>query len=147
CSAPIVHFLTAGRVIVSGRGQAGGAVRKRERGTSMAQPLRIDGETAFFPIIGHPIGQVKSPASLSQIMADRGHNGMVVPIHVLPEDLPGWLAQAAAVQNCPGIVVTVPHKAPCLAFCSRVTARARAAGAVNIMLRRDGGWIGDATDG
>jgi len=113
----------------------------------MAQPLRIDGETAFFPIIGHPIGQVKSPASLSQIMADRGHNGMVVPIHVLPEDLPGWLAQAAAVQNCPGIVVTVPHKAPCLAFCSRVTARARAAGAVNIMLRRDGGWIGDATDG
>ncbi|WP_313353163.1 shikimate dehydrogenase [Paracoccus sp. (in: a-proteobacteria)] len=113
----------------------------------MAQPLRIDGETRFFPIIGHPIGQVKSPASLSQIMADRGFNGMVVPIHVLPQDLRDWLAQAAAVQNCPGIVVTVPHKGPCLEFCTHLTARARASGAVNIMIRRDSGWIGDATDG
>ncbi|WP_237168558.1 shikimate dehydrogenase family protein [Paracoccus shandongensis] len=113
----------------------------------MTQMLRIDGETLVFPIIGHPIGQVKSPASLSGIMADRGFNGMVVPIHVLPGDLPGWLAQARAMQNCPGIVVTVPHKGACLDACARVTDRARASGAVNIMIREGGDWIGDATDG
>lgn len=62
----------------------------------MTQMLRIDGETMVFPIIGHPIGQVKSPASLSRIMAERGFNGMVVPIHVLPGICPaGWRRPAS----------------------------------------------------
>ncbi|MFV0491698.1 MAG: shikimate dehydrogenase family protein [Pseudorhodobacter sp.] len=113
----------------------------------MSKPLRIDGETAFFPIVGHPIAQVKSPGGLSQIMADRGFNGMVVPIHVLPEDLSDWMSQAATVQNCPGFVVTVPHKGPSLKFCARVSKRAQAANAVNIMIRDSDGWVGDATDG
>ncbi|RWR29291.1 shikimate dehydrogenase [Sinirhodobacter populi] len=113
----------------------------------MPQPLRIDGETRFFPIIGHPIGQVKSPSSLSQIMADRDYNGMVVPVHVLPADLPGWLASAKKVANCDGIVITVPHKTPCMDFCDRISPRAKAAGAVNIMIRDGADWIGDATDG
>lgn len=113
----------------------------------MTAVLRIDGETRIFPIIGHPIGQVKSPDSLSRIMAGRGFNGMVVPAHVLPEDLGGWLAQAGAVRNCGGIVVTVPHKAACLGACARATARARASGAVNIMVRDGDDWVGDATDG
>lgn len=113
----------------------------------MTQVLRIDGETLVFPIIGHPIAQVKSPTALSQIMAARGFNGMVVPAQILPRDLAGWLAQAHALQNCRGIVVTVPHKTACLGFCTRATARARASGAVNIMIRDGDGWIGDATDG
>ncbi|MDD2867865.1 shikimate dehydrogenase [Neomegalonema sp.] len=110
-------------------------------------PLRVDGETRIFPIIGHPIGQVKSPAALSALMAERGFNGLVIPAHVLPEDLPGWLAQARALRNCDGIVVTVPHKAACLGSCARATARALASGAVNIMIRDGEDWIGDATDG
>ncbi|MDO5604004.1 MAG: shikimate dehydrogenase [Paracoccus sp. (in: a-proteobacteria)] len=113
----------------------------------MTTPLRINGETAIFPIIGHPVGQVKSPAALSQIMADRGFNGMVVPVHLLPEDLPRWLSQAGTVQNCPGFIVTVPFKSACLDFCTGVTARARASGAVNIVIRDGDGWMGDATDG
>ncbi|GEO84815.1 MULTISPECIES: shikimate dehydrogenase family protein [Alphaproteobacteria] len=113
----------------------------------MKQQISVDGETRIFPIIGHPIGQVKSPASLSQIMADRGFNGLVVPLHILPEDLSGWLAQAKAMRNVNGIVITVPHKVPCLAFCARASDRAKASGAVNIMIREDDHWIGDATDG
>lgn len=113
----------------------------------VTQQIRVDGETKVFPIIGHPIGQVKSPASLSQIMADRGFNGIVVPIHIMPDDLSGWLAQAAAMRNVDGIVVTVPHKVPCLAFCARVSERAKASDAVNIMIRDGDDWIGDATDG
>ncbi|MFT3691168.1 shikimate dehydrogenase family protein [Paenirhodobacter sp.] len=109
--------------------------------------LRIDGETRFLPIIGHPIGQVKSPAALSRIMAERGYNGVVVPLDVPPAVLPGWMAAARQVENCDGIVITVPLKAPCMAFCDRVSDRARAAGAVNIMIREGGQWLGDATDG
>ncbi|WP_244631174.1 shikimate dehydrogenase [Aureimonas sp. ME7] len=113
----------------------------------MTLPLRIDGETRIFPIIGHPIAQVKSPASLSAIMADRGFNGLVVPAHVMPDDLEGWLSHALALRNCDGIVVTVPHKVACLAFCAHVTERAKASGAVNIMIRDGEEWVGDATDG
>lgn len=113
----------------------------------MTGPLKIDGETMIFPIIGHPVGQVKSPASLSRIMADHGYNGIVIPVDLLPEEVSGWLAQAHAMRNCPGIVVTVPHKASCLDACARVSARARAAGAVNIMIRDGDDWVGDATDG
>lgn len=51
------------------------------------------------------------------------------------------------MRNSPGIVVTVPHKTPCLDACARVTDRTRASGAVNIMIRDGGDWIGDATDG
>ncbi|MBD3763861.1 MAG: shikimate dehydrogenase [Rhodobacterales bacterium] len=112
-----------------------------------APPIRLDGETRIFPILGHPIGQVKSPAALTAIMAERGFNGLVVPLHILPQALDGWLGQAAAMRNVDGIVITVPHKAAALAHCARVSARGRAAGAVNILIREGDGWAGDATDG
>lgn len=113
----------------------------------MGADIKVDGETMVFPIIGHPIGQVKSPASLSQIMAARGFNGIVVPIDIEPTDLPAWLSNARAMRNVGGIIVTVPHKVACLDFCERVSARAKASGAVNIMIREGDHWIGDATDG
>lgn len=113
----------------------------------MTAALKIDGETQLFPILGHPVAQVKSPASLSAIMAERDFNGLVVPFDILPENLTAWLAQAGAVRNVGGLVITVPHKVPCLAFCTRVSDRARASGAVNIMIRDGESWIGDATDG
>lgn len=113
----------------------------------MSSALRIDGETLVFPIVGHPIGQVKSPTVLSEIMAERGYNGIVVPVHVLPQDLSTWLSHVSTMRNCRGLVATVPHKGTCLEFCARVTPRAKTAGAVNIMIRDGDDWIGDATDG
>ncbi len=89
---------------------------------------------------------MKSSASLRQIMADRDDNGMAVPVNVRPEDLPGWLAAANKACNCDGIVITVPLKVPCMDFCERVSARAIAAGAVNIMIRDGGDWVSDATE-
>lgn len=113
----------------------------------MTKPITVNGETKVFPIIGHPIGQVKSPGALSQIMAEHGFNGIVVPIDIRPEDLEGWLAQAKTMRNVAGIVATVPHKVPCLAVCNAVSDRAKAADAVNVMIRDGDTWIGDATDG
>ncbi|MEI4485976.1 shikimate dehydrogenase [Frigidibacter sp. MR17.14] len=109
---------------------------------------QIDGETLLYPIAGHPIGQVKSPTHLSALMARDAINALVIPAHVLPGDLGPWLESLERWQNVPGVVLTVPHKAAGLAFCSRVSKRARAASAVNILVRDPrGGWTGDATDG
>lgn len=110
--------------------------------------IRIDGETVIFPIVGDPIAQVKSPALLSRIMAKRGFNGLVIPIHVSPDALADFVNCARGLHNIEGIIVTVPHKPASLQFCDHLTERARFAGSVNIM-RRDqkGGWSGDNTDG
>lgn len=110
-------------------------------------PLRLDGETRLFLIVGHPTAQVKSPAALSAILAHRGQNALVVPVDVRPDDLGRVIDAAGATLNVDGIVVTVPHKGAALPHCARVTPRAKAAGAVNVMVRDGHGWAGDATDG
>jgi len=110
--------------------------------------LSISGATRLFPIYGDPIAQVKSPAGLSAILAARGIDALVVPIHVTAADLPAFVDGARRARNIDGMVVTVPHKPASLALCDRVTERARYAGSVNIMRRQpDGSWAGDNTDG
>ena len=53
--------------------------------------VRLDGETRLFPIIGDPIGQVKSPAMLTEILVRRGVNALVVHAHVASADVPAWM--------------------------------------------------------
>lgn len=110
--------------------------------------IMLDGETKLFPIIGDPIAQVKSPALLTGIMNARGVNGMVVPCHVPASDVPLFFAGLKAVQNCGGLVVTVPHKGAMISFCDNPSERAAFIGSVNVMRRRsDDTWTGDNTDG
>lgn len=110
--------------------------------------LRLDGETRLFPILGDPIGQVKSPALLSAILVGRGANALVVPMHVGPADLAATVTTLKSVRNVEGLIATVPHKAATLALCDAPSERARYAGSVNVMRRRaDGTWAGDNTDG
>lgn len=110
--------------------------------------VRLDGETRVFFIVGDPIAQVKSPASLTQKMVDGGANALLVPIHVAQEALADFVAAVKQAQNVDGIIVTVPHKPAALAFCDQITDRARYAGSTNVMVRRaDGKWLGDNTDG
>jgi shikimate dehydrogenase len=90
---------------------------------------------------------VKSPAHLSAALAARGVNALVVPAHVLPPDLPAFMAAMAATRNVDGVIATVPHKQAVLAHCLRATERVRYAGAANVLRRTAGGWEGDHTDG
>jgi shikimate dehydrogenase len=108
----------------------------------------LSGATRVFFIVGDPIAQVKSPAGVTRMLRERGTDAVVVPAHVVPADLPAWVAASAAMRNCDGIIVTVPHKFAVLPLCRDVTAQARSIGAINVM-RRDasGTWFGDMLDG
>ena len=55
--------------------------------------------------------------------------------------------QAFAAAGGAGLNLTVPHKTTVIAYCHELTPRARAAGAVNTLLRTARGWCGDNTDG
>lgn len=110
--------------------------------------LRLDGETRLYIIVGDPIGQVKSPAFLSEIMAGRGVNALVVPAHVSAADLAPFVASVKLMQNLDGIVVTVPHKFAMLDYCDAPTDRAAFIGSVNVLRRLpDGRFDGDNLDG
>lgn len=110
--------------------------------------MTLNGETRLFPIIGDPIAQVRSPQFLSAILAQRGVNALVPPLHVKPADLPALMAVLASTQNVDGVVVTIPHKVSALAYCTQVSERAVFVGSVNIMRKLpDGGFVGDNVDG
>jgi shikimate dehydrogenase len=109
--------------------------------------IGLSGETQVVFIIGDPIAQVKSPSLLSARFAARGVNTLVVPGHVAPADVAGFMTGLDVLQNAPGLVITVPHKQAVLPYCARVTERARYAGSVNVMRRIGQDWIGDNTDG
>ena len=110
--------------------------------------VRLDGETRIFPIIGDPIGQVKSPALLTAIMVERGVNAMVIPVHIASADVPVYMDALKRTQNVDGLVITVPHKFAALGHVDLPTERATFAGSCNVMRRlADGRWFGDNTDG
>lgn len=107
-----------------------------------------NGATRLHVIVGDPIAQVKSPAGVTASFARRGRNAALVPAHVAPQDLDGFLQGIGPMRNLDGVVVTVPHKFACFRHCGTTTERARLLGAVNVMRRNaDGSWHGDMLDG
>ena len=114
----------------------------------MDQPIRIDGTTRLFVIVGDPIVQVKSPSVYSQLFADRGLPAVLVPLHVLRADMDALGPQLALIHNLDGIIVTAPYKVTLCSLCSSLGPAAQCVGAVNALRRRtDGGWHGDLFDG
>lgn len=110
--------------------------------------VTLTGETVLFPIAGDPIGQVKSPGLLTDILVARGINGLVIPTHVTAAAYPAFVAAMKTTRNVRGLIATVPHKQATLALCDFPTERAEFAGSVNVMHKReDGTWEGDNTDG
>ena len=107
----------------------------------------LSGATRLYVIVGDPIAQVKSPGAMTAGFASRGHDAVLVPVHVQPQDFPSFMAAASQIQNLDGIIATMPHKIASRQFCASVSPRADFLGAVNIMRRRAGGWHGEMVDG
>lgn len=110
--------------------------------------LHIDGATRLFIIVGDPIVQVKSPTVYTRLFAERGINAVMVPMHVLPDDMPALRPLLGGIRNLDGILVTAPYKASLMGLASTLGPAARCVGAVNALRRNpDGGWHGDLFDG
>jgi shikimate dehydrogenase len=106
------------------------------------------GATKIIPLLGHPIAQTKSPYGMTRGFAARGVDAIVVPVHVLPEHVAGYLDALDHVENLGGVMATVPHKFALCAHADTVTDRAAFFGSANVM-RRDaaGRWRADMLDG
>lgn len=108
----------------------------------------ITGHSRIYGILADPIHHVKAPQLMNPVFEAQGFDGVMVPIHVKPEDLGTVLAGLRAQQNFGGFVATVPHKQAMVAHCDELTDAARAIGAVNIVQRLpDGRLRGGMLDG
>ena len=108
----------------------------------------VTGRTRLLGILADPIGHVKTPEVMNDLLRKHGVDAVLVPFHVAPERLEAVVDGLRSVTNFGGFIATVPHKTTMLPLCDRVTDAARAVGAVNCVRREaDGTMVGAALDG
>ena len=109
---------------------------------------QLSGATRLYPIIGDPVKYAESPIRLTTAFADRGHNGLCIPMQIREGDLDAVMTGLTAISNVDGLLVTMPHKSPAIAYCTTSSERARMLEVVSVMRRNpDGTWHGDMLDG
>ena len=97
-----------------------------------------------YAVIGHPVSHSLSPRIHAAFSRQTG-----IALDYTAIDAEDFEAALQAFGDAGGVGanVTLPHKQRAAAACSVLSARARRAGAVNTLIRRDDGWHGDNTDG
>ncbi len=102
--------------------------------------------TDRYAVIGNPISHSRSPYIHTRFAAQTGQD---LTYEALLAPLDGFVAtvQAFSAAAGRGMNVTVPFKEQAFRLATRLSARARAAGAVNTLQFSDGEIYGDNTDG
>lgn len=100
----------------------------------------------LFGVIGDPIAHSMSPAMHNDAFTRLGIDGYYHPFHITPNDL-ATAVQGMKVIGIQGFNVTIPHKSAIMPLLDQVDPLAKAIGAVNTVVRENGGWTGYNTDG
>lgn len=107
--------------------------------------MNVDGKTSVCGLIGNPVEHTLSPMIHNTLAERLGHDLVYVPFLVEG----GKVAQAVAgadALNIRGLNVTVPYKSEVIENLQDIDALARDIGAVNTLVRTDGGYKGYNTD-
>lgn len=107
--------------------------------------IYVEGTTAVYGLIGDPVEHTLSPLIHNTLARLTGQDMVYVPYRVSPEDV-GDAIRGAYALGIQGLNVTVPHKISVMDHLVDVDQRARAIGAVNTLVRTDGGYVGYNTD-
>ncbi len=105
----------------------------------------VTGKTAVCGLIGNPVSHTLSPLihnTLSELM---GIELVYVPF-LVEEDRVGEAVKGAYALNIKGLNATVPHKSAVIPYLCEVDELAQRIGAVNTLVRVDGGYKGYNTD-
>lgn len=107
--------------------------------------MEINGHTRLCGLIGNPVEHTLSPVIHNTLAIKQGHNLVYVPFHVEKE----YLAEAvkgAYGLNILGMNVTVPYKSDVIPVLRETDPLAGRIGAVNTLVRVEGGYKGYNTD-
>jgi shikimate dehydrogenase len=107
----------------------------------------MEGRVDQYAVVGHPVAHSLSPFIHTLFARQTGQTLHYRLLDVEPEHFTARVNEFFAAGGR-GVNITVPHKGRALALAHELTERARRAGAVNTLARRDDGTIlGDNTDG
>jgi shikimate dehydrogenase len=107
--------------------------------------MSLTGKAKLAGIIGWPIMHSLSPVLHGHWLAEHGIDGAMVPLAAHREDFTAVI-DGIRRAGFAGVNVTVPHKESAFAIAHSVDAAAKAAGAVNLLVFRDGKMEGRNTD-
>lgn len=108
----------------------------------------VSGRSRLYGIVGHPIEQVRSPEMFTAEFVARGHEGILLPFHVLPDDFDTVVPALMRMPNLDGLIFTIPFKQRAMALAQHVGNNASIVGAINALARNaNGGWNGEIFDG
>lgn len=111
--------------------------------------MEISGKTKLVGIFGDPVDHTISPAMQNAAFEALGLDMAYIPFHVRKSpahDLKAAIASIRAL-NLRGVNVTIPHKEKVLKYLDEVDPDAKAIGAVNTIVNRNGKLVGYNTDG
>lgn len=107
--------------------------------------MKVDGYTRTCGLIGNPVEHTMSPAIHNTLAQAMGENLVYVPFHV-PEECVEEAVKGAWALNLLGCNVTVPYKSRVIPFLKEIDPLAEQIGAVNTLVRAEGGFKGYNTD-
>lgn len=107
--------------------------------------MSINGYTRTCGLIGNPVEHTMSPAIHNTLAEAMGENLVYVPFHV-PEGRLEEAVKGAYALNLLGCNVTVPYKSEVIPYLSGTDELAGRIGAVNTLVRTEGGFKGYNTD-
>lgn len=105
----------------------------------------VNGHTRICGLIGNPVEHTMSPVIHNNLADMTGNNLVYVPFHV-PEGYVGDAVKGAYALNLLGMNVTVPYKSDVIPFLKEIDPLAEQIGAVNTLVRTEGGYKGYNTD-
>lgn len=107
--------------------------------------MTIDGKTRTCGLIGNPVEHTLSPVIHNTLAARLGHNMVYVPFQV-EEGRVADAVKGAYALNLLGMNVTVPYKSEVIDSLKDIDTLAENIGAVNTLVRTEGGYKGYNTD-
>ncbi len=107
--------------------------------------MKINGYTRTCGLIGNPVEHTKSPIIHNTLAEIFDENLVYVPLHV-PTGYVEDAVKGAYALNLLGCNVTVPYKSEVIPFLKEIDPLAAQIGAVNTLVRTEGGFKGYNTD-
>lgn len=107
--------------------------------------MSINGYTRTCGLLGNPVEHTVSPVIHNTLADATGENLTYVPFHV-PTGYIGDAVKGAYALNLLGLNVTVPYKSEVIPYLQEIDALAERIGAVNTLVRTEGGFKGYNTD-
>ena len=126
-----------------GREQMTAVSDRRQKG--MVISMEINGYTRVCGLLGNPVEHTMSPVIHNTLSEKLGKNIAYVPFHV-PAGHVKEAVEGAFALNLLGMNVTVPYKSEVIPFLKEIDPLAEQIGAVNTLVRTEGGYRGYNTD-